>query len=42
MRTGISDDAEIERYPFRPDEVVDSVADLLADEPVESEDPEIL
>ena len=42
VRTGISDDAEIERYPFRPDEVVDSVADLLADEPVESEDPEIL
>jgi len=27
--TGISDRAEIERYPFRPDEVLDSVADLL-------------
>jgi len=27
--TGISDQAEIERYPFRPDEVLDSVADLL-------------
>ena len=27
--TGISDAAEIERYPFRPDEVLDSVADLL-------------
>ncbi|WP_144793403.1 HAD-IIA family hydrolase [Microbacterium paludicola] len=27
--TGISDQAEIEKYPFRPDEVVDSVADLL-------------
>ena len=26
--TGISDAAEIERYPFRPDEVLDSVADL--------------
>ena len=26
--TGISDQAEIERYPFRPDEVVESVADL--------------
>lgn len=29
VRTGISDDAEIERYPFRPSEIVDSVADLL-------------
>ena len=27
--TGISDPAEIERYPFRPDEILDSVADLL-------------
>lgn len=27
--TGISDQAEIERYPFRPDEIVNSVADLL-------------
>lgn len=27
--TGISDQAEIDRYPFRPDEVLDSVADLL-------------
>jgi NagD protein len=27
--SGISDRAEIERYPFRPDEVLDSVADLL-------------
>jgi NagD protein len=27
--TGISDRSEIERYPFRPDEVLDSVADLL-------------
>jgi NagD protein len=33
--TGISDRAEIERYPFRPDEVIESVADLLAEEPVE-------
>ncbi len=38
--TGISDRAEIERYPFRPDEVLDSVADLLAPEPAESELPE--
>ena len=28
--TGISDQAEIDRYPFRPDEVLDSVADLLS------------
>ena len=31
--------AEIERYPFRPDEVLDSVADLLADEPIETDCP---
>jgi NagD protein len=35
--TGISDEAEIERYPFRPDEILTSVADLLATEPVESD-----
>ncbi|MFD5601239.1 HAD-IIA family hydrolase [Leucobacter sp. NPDC058333] len=29
VMTGISDRAEIERFPFRPDEVLDSVADLL-------------
>ncbi|MBU4465595.1 MAG: HAD hydrolase-like protein, partial [Actinobacteria bacterium] len=40
VRTGISDDAEIARYPFRPDEILDSVADLLSEEPVESEMPE--
>ena len=27
--TGISDQKEIDRYPFRPTEVLDSVADLL-------------
>jgi len=27
--TGISDQAEIERYPFRPNEILNSVADLL-------------
>jgi NagD protein len=27
--TGISDPAEVERYPFRPDEIVGSVADLV-------------
>jgi NagD protein len=35
--TGISDRAEIERYPFRPAEVLESVADLLETTPVESE-----
>ncbi len=29
VMTGISDRAEIEKFPFRPDEVLDSVADLL-------------
>jgi NagD protein len=29
VRTGISDDAEIARYPFRPTEIMDSVANLL-------------
>jgi len=38
--TGISDPTEIERYPFRPDEVVGSVADLVAAEPLESDLPE--
>jgi len=33
--TGISDQAEIARYPFRPDEILDSVADLLHAEPIE-------
>nr|WP_274636256.1 HAD-IIA family hydrolase [Microbacterium bovistercoris] len=28
--TGISDRAEVDRYPFRPDEIVESVADLIA------------
>jgi len=35
--TGISDQTEIERFPFRPDEILDSVADLLAIEILESE-----
>jgi len=29
VMTGISDEAEVQKYPFRPDEIVDSVADLL-------------
>lgn len=28
VRTGISDDAEVERYPFRPTMILDSVAEL--------------
>lgn len=35
--TGISDQTEIERYPFRPDEVVNSVADLVSPEPLETD-----
>jgi NagD protein len=35
--TGISDQAEIDKYPFRPDEILGSVADLVSKEPVESE-----
>jgi len=35
--TGISDDAEIARYPFRPDEILGSVAELLDPSPVESD-----
>jgi NagD protein len=35
--TGISDAAEIERYPFRPDEILNSVANLLSTEPVEAD-----
>lgn len=31
VRSGISDDAEIARYPYLPTRVVDSVADLIAD-----------
>jgi len=29
VKTGITDRDELERYPFRPDEIVDSVADLV-------------
>jgi len=35
--TGISDQAEIDRYPFRPDEVLRSVADLVSPEPILSD-----
>ena len=30
--TGIADRAAVERYPFRPKEILDSVADLLEDD----------
>lgn len=35
--TGISDDAEIKRYPFRPDEILSGVQELVVPGPVESE-----
>ncbi|WP_041767883.1 HAD-IIA family hydrolase [Leifsonia xyli] len=35
--TGISDQAEIDLYPFRPDEILPGVDALVAREPVESE-----
>jgi len=35
--TGISDEAEISKYPFRPDEILNSVADLLEIDEVESD-----
>jgi NagD protein len=37
VMTGISDPAEIERYPFRPDEVLSGVSELLRTDPVETE-----
>ena len=35
--SGISDQAEIERYPFRPDEILNGVYELLRNDPVESD-----
>jgi NagD protein len=35
--TGISDEAEISKYPFRPDEILNSVADLLEVDEIESD-----
>ena len=35
--TGISDQAEIEKYPFRPDEILSGVHELVPAEPVETE-----
>ena len=37
VMTGISDQREIERYPFRPDEILGSVAELVRAEPVETD-----
>ncbi|WP_096419862.1 HAD-IIA family hydrolase [Microcella alkaliphila] len=38
VMTGISDTAEIERYPFRPSEVLAGVHELVSPEPVETEE----
>jgi NagD protein len=35
--TGISDEAEIKKYPFRPSEILGGVVDLLERQPIESE-----
>jgi NagD protein len=35
--TGISDQSEIERYPFRPDEILKGVYELVTSGPVESD-----
>ena len=35
--TGISDQAEINKYPFRPSEIIGGVVDLLESHPIESE-----
>jgi len=37
VMTGISDQAEIDRYPFRPSEVLSGVHELVRAEPVETE-----
>ncbi|MCU1409158.1 MAG: family hydrolase [Microbacteriaceae bacterium] len=37
VMTGISDEAEIRRYPFRPDEILSGVHELLSSEPIESD-----
>lgn len=42
VMTGISDRSEIEQYPFRPSEILGSVAELLPETPAESDFPEVL
>ena len=37
VMTGISDPAEVSRYPFRPDEILSGVHELVSKEPVESD-----
>ena len=37
VMTGISDEAEVGRYPFRPDEIIAGVHDLVHAEPLESD-----
>jgi NagD protein len=38
VMTGISDEAEVRRYPFRPDEILSGVHELVSPEPVESDE----
>jgi len=38
VMTGISDEAEVSRYPFRPDEIISGVDKLVSTEPVESDE----
>ncbi|MBC7441311.1 MAG: HAD family hydrolase [Ramlibacter sp.] len=38
VMTGISDEAEVRRYPFRPDEILSGVHELVSAEPVESDE----
>ncbi len=38
VMTGISDEAEVRRYPFRPDEIISGVHELVPHEPVESDE----
>ncbi|MBG6056654.1 NagD protein [Cryobacterium sp. MP_M5] len=38
VMTGISDEAEVRRYPFRPDEIISGVHELVAREPVLSDE----
>ncbi|MEO7015341.1 MAG: HAD-IA family hydrolase, partial [Leifsonia sp.] len=35
--TGISDQAEIDRYPFRPDEILNGIYELVTSTPIESD-----
>lgn len=40
--TGISSREDVARFPYRPDEILDSVADLVGADPLESDLPEVL